>query len=530
MTTQELPDLQLLEEPRTGRARWRSDRLIVGALVVLAFALRVPNLGRAYWVDEGISVGIASHPLSQVPRLLREDGSPPLFYALLHFWMRLFGSSPAATHTLTLIISLVCVPLAYWAGKCLFDRRAGILAAALFATSPFLNWYSTETRMYPLVVALSIVGLTLAWRATRDRSWISGAGAVLAYAGLLYTHDWGIYLLGVTAVVLFGVALSARDRPMALAVALGAAAAVALWIPWLPSFLSQATNTAAPWAVRPEIGDFFADPSSALAGTVGAIVVPVVVIAVYWTRRERPLRDAQVAGLLCAIGLFTVLAGFIGAQIEPSWTVRYLAVAVAPFLLAASGALAPSRAGRITAIGVCVLLAGWSAIGTLLPNPNSRYAKSNAAAVAGAVSAQLRPGDLVVVTQTEQVPVLAYYLPAGVRYVTPTGPVADPQVVDWRNIVHRLQVARPCSAVGSAIDALPVGAHVLLVDPGRQLGASGSAWSTAVNAQVAAVDDMVMRSRSLTAVGLYRQAIKPKPFSPVKAELFAKTSGLATCA
>ena len=33
----------------------------VTALTVLALVLRVPNLGRAYWVDEGIAVGIASH-------------------------------------------------------------------------------------------------------------------------------------------------------------------------------------------------------------------------------------------------------------------------------------------------------------------------------------------------------------------------------------------------------------------------------------------------------------------------------------
>ncbi len=529
MTTQELADLQLTEELRPKRSRLRRDRLIIGGFVLLAFALRAPNLGRAYWVDEGISVGIASHPLNQIPNLLRQDGSPPLFYVILHFWMRLFGTAPTATHMLPLVVSLLCVPLAYWAGTRLFDRRAGIVAAALFATNPFLNWYSTETRMYPMVVALSILGVTWAWLAVRDRSWIAGVGAVLAYAGLLYTHDWGIYLTAVTALVLFGLALSARDHRLAAAIALATGAAFALWAPWLPSFLSQAQNTAAPWAVRPEIPDFFLDPASALGGTLGVVVVPVVVLAVYWTRRERTVGTAHVASLLCAIGIITVVAGFVAAQIEPSWTVRYLAVIVAPLLLAAAGALAPSRTGRMAVIGVCALLVGWSAIGSLLPNRNAKYAKSNVAAVAGAVAPRLAPGDLVVVTQTEQVPVLAHYLPAGLVYAAPTGPVKDPLVVDWRNIVHRLQVANPCSTVAPAIDALPVGASVLVVNPGKDLGASGSAWSKAVHAQLTAVNDMVMASRSLQEVGFYDQAIKPAPFSPVTAELFEKTSRLATC-
>jgi hypothetical protein len=46
------------------RERVSRDTLIVGALVVGAAALRLPTLTRAYWVDEGISVGIAGHPLT----------------------------------------------------------------------------------------------------------------------------------------------------------------------------------------------------------------------------------------------------------------------------------------------------------------------------------------------------------------------------------------------------------------------------------------------------------------------------------
>ncbi|HMC40057.1 MAG TPA: hypothetical protein VKI19_10380, partial [Acidimicrobiales bacterium] len=55
--------------PRLAAARpsiLARDRNVVGLLVLLALVLRVPNLGRAYWIDEGISVGIASHPLGRI--------------------------------------------------------------------------------------------------------------------------------------------------------------------------------------------------------------------------------------------------------------------------------------------------------------------------------------------------------------------------------------------------------------------------------------------------------------------------------
>src|SRR5918911_5552731 len=75
--------------------------LALAALVVGAAALRLRALAAPYWIDEGISVGIASHPLSAIPGVLREDGSPPLYYLLLHAWIALFGTSPRATHALS---------------------------------------------------------------------------------------------------------------------------------------------------------------------------------------------------------------------------------------------------------------------------------------------------------------------------------------------------------------------------------------------------------------------------------------------
>jgi 4-amino-4-deoxy-L-arabinose transferase-like glycosyltransferase len=502
---------------------------MVAALMVLAIVLRIPNLGRAYWIDEGISIGIASHPVRQIPGLLREDGSPPLFYILLHFWVRLFGTTPIATHLLVLVVSLLAIPLGYWAGTELFDRRAGLAAAALMATNPFLGWYSTETRMYPMVVVLAIVALTLSIRAVRDRSWRAGAGAVVAFAALLYTHNWGIYLFGATATLLGGLALARRHRRLALWIASGSAAVVLLWLPWVPSLLQQAQSTAAPWAVRPDIGYFFADQSTALGGTIGVVIAPLLAAGAWWVSRGRPADEVLLARLLCAIAILTALAGWLVAQVEPSWTVRYLAAVVAPFLLAAAGALASTRTGRAVVASACVLLVGWSVIGTLLPNPNAADAKSNVAAVAHAAAHALAPGDVVVVTQTEQLAVLAHYLPQGLIYVTPTGPVADPYVVDWRNLVSRLQKAQPCAAVNPIISTLPIGAHVLEINPVRQLGARHTKWYRAVNAQVADVDRLLARDPGLQAVASYAQAVKPRPYSPVIGELFQRVAGANPC-
>ncbi|HWD64946.1 MAG TPA: hypothetical protein VG405_07205, partial [Solirubrobacteraceae bacterium] len=101
---------------------WLRVGAFLVALCAISVAFRGINLAGQYWMDEGITVGIASHPLAQIPGVLRMDGSPPLFYLLLHVWMSLTGSSEVATHSLTLLIGTLCIPIGFWAGWSLFGK------------------------------------------------------------------------------------------------------------------------------------------------------------------------------------------------------------------------------------------------------------------------------------------------------------------------------------------------------------------------------------------------------------------------
>jgi hypothetical protein len=64
------------------------------------------------------------------------------------------------------------------------------------------------------------------------------------------------------------------------------------------------------------------------------------------------------------------------------------------------------------------------------------------------------------------VPVLRYYLPAGVRYADVTGPVQDPRVVDWRDALDRVQHSTVEHGLVPLVDALPANGHVFLVCTG----------------------------------------------------------------
>ena len=196
------------------------------------------------------------------------------------------------------------------------------------------------------------------------------------------------------------------------------------------------------------IGDFFADSSSALGGTLGFVVAPLLAAGAWWTRRRRPL-GRRPAGPAARRHRHPDRPGRLaGAQIEPSWTVRYLAVIVAPLLLAAAGALAPSSpgpGGRGRDLRAAGRLERDRLAAAEPERPLRQEQRGRRGPGRGPAAGSRRRGGRP--PRPSSWPCWPTTCPRGCVYITPTGPVSDPYVVDWRNIVSRLQQAQPCDAV-----------------------------------------------------------------------------------
>jgi mannosyltransferase len=440
----------------------------LGALVLLALVLRTNELGIGFWIDEGLSVGISDRPLSDIPHALRLDGSPPLYYLILHVWMALFGTTEEATRWFSVLCTLLAIPVSWWAARSLFGTRAGWMAAVLVATNPFLTRFAQEARMYALVALLALVACGAFGRAfTGDdsararRPW--AIVLAVALAALLYTHNWAIFFCAACgATWLFLVfrtphGVVRRDLLVTGAVAFGGA--LVLYLPWVPTTLYQAAHTGAPWSEAPTV--------LALLGSLGQMLGPFAQVALIlaagaglgalWSRHgERMSPAGRAAACLLAIGLGTVVLAWLGSQLSPAWANRYLAVGVAPLLLVSAAGLA--NAGRLGIAGLIVAAA--LAAGDTAPDD-----KSNVRDIADAVGPSLRSGDLVVSTQPEQIAALSYYLPDGLRYATITGPVSDTGVTDWRDGPERLRAATTARDLRPLLDTLRPGQRLALVQP-----------------------------------------------------------------
>jgi hypothetical protein len=500
-------------ERRPGRLRRLAAlpnwAIVSGTLVVLLAAsayVRTRALGGQFWIDEAITTGISLHPLSVIPGILRHDGNPPLYYLLLHFWMRAFGASETATHALSLLFGLLTIPVAMWAGWSLFGRRAGLIAAVFFAFNAWLTQYAEETRMYELMALLGLVATAafLHGFLFRRRRYLFLFAAALAL--MLYTHSWGIFFFAGSIIALIPVLAVTDDRRGVLRDAvLTFVAAGILFIPWIPNLIYQATHTGAPWSHAPGLGTPILISRDLLGGdrvTIALIIGCVAGLAALFTRRLRRSHDALALWTLLAIAVATLAVAWLSSQITPAYVSRYFAPVLPAILLIA--ALGCARAGIV---GLAVVIA---TIVFLVPHP-SQFAypvKSDMRDVAGQVAPLLHRGDLVVVAQPEQTPLAWYYLPPGLRYATSIGMAPDPSYMNWVDALGRLQRANPAATLDPLVAGLRGGQQLLYVQPLTEGVQNWEApWTRLVRRRAA-------EWGALLAADIRRGVLKPVAWAP----------------
>jgi len=436
------------------------DLAALGALLVILGLL----WGRArhtwYWLDEGIALGISSHPITDIPELLRQDSSPPLYYMALHLWTALFGASEGQTHLLSLLFALATVPASLWAGWSLFGRRTGWVFALLTAVNPFIAAYANETRMYSLVVLLALLATATFLHAFVHRCRAHVPIFALCLLLLMYSHNWGLLFgLGMVAASAVCLALSSERRPLLVDMALAFGAAALLYAPWVPTLLFQRAHTGLLSSLGPTLASVREDVSRLFGNPEVVAVLGVVAGWGLFGVVRRPWDRRAVAVLATAtVPVVTIVAGWYASGLGGAWVFRYLAVIVPPMLLLVAVGLGKEGRAALAALAVVIFLT--APIGEKGPP----HEKSNLRGIAESVSSRLHTGDFVI-SPAGEVPLLAHYLPKGLAFATPTGAVRDVHIADWRDITTRLRRSEPGLSTPRAIDMVPPGGHLLIVCP-----------------------------------------------------------------
>ena len=493
-------------------AAWTAP-VVIAVLTLLSLWLRSRELHAGFWIDEGISVGIAHEHWVSIPNLLHQDGSPPAYYMLLGLWIRVFGDSEIATHTLSLVFGLACIPVAFFAGRAIFGRITGLTCAVLAALDPFLTYYAQETRMYELEALLSLV---VAWSYVEGlirakRRWLPVF--VLSTVLLAYSHNWGLFAcVGLAAAT--AVAVRGRTRQFVIA----AVAVAVLYLPWVPTLLSQARHTGAPWSTRPSLHDLVLSAGSVLGGDTPFVALVLVGgVALWRIVRHRPGEEATVITALATMAAVTIAAAFISSQVSPAWTTRYFAVIAGPMILLAGHGIVRARGLGVAAlVAIVFIFAGYSV----------HNDKENARGIAHGVQPYLKPGELLISTHPEQTPVLRYYLGAGYRWATTLGPTADPHIYDWRDAVTRLEAAKAQPTMDKLLAGVQPGQEFVVFAPVfRDYRAWRAKWTKLVWRKATAWNWLLEndpRYKVVAHVASDEIALKENYFKPLQAFVYKR--------
>ena len=216
--------------------RRNREYLYLALVLIMAVFVRIIDLpARSLWYDELQTVTFSILPLDELLQSVRAfDPHPPLYYLQLHFWM-LFGVADWWIKLNSVIWSILALVMVYLVSRDLFDSPVALLAALIFALSPFAIAYAQEARMYAMLMFLGTGAFFFFQRSVERRNWWYLPPAMLFALGFLYTHGAGFMILVSLGSYALLILLESRfRRRQSFLVLLAALLAVLLLaIPWL---------------------------------------------------------------------------------------------------------------------------------------------------------------------------------------------------------------------------------------------------------------------------------------------------------
>jgi mannosyltransferase len=426
-------------EPPGDDAGKRAARYFVAALAAitaLGCTLRCIRLGgQSFWIDEVLSYTWIQEIDKRGVHELVTDIHGPL-HAFVIWLVAHVSRSEAALRAPSMVAGTTAVAALGLLGRALWGARAGLVAAALLAVSPFALYYSQECRNYAFTIVFAICSLWGTLRFFAAPSAKRAFALVLAeWAGIASNLNGLFFVVGLGA---WGVWNARRDRRALLAWC-GAHAALALLLaPYAWEITHQvrperlvgvetpfgeleplrgattfhpmalpytAFAFAAGYSLGPTLEELRADPAAAAAPKYWPMLA-LVVIGFGLPLGVGLARQRHGRGLLIVPAVVTAAwVVWVAATNVKPFNVRYLSVALPAFLLFVTAGLAalPRRLAAITAAAALVVSVASSWNYLFVP----RYGRDDVRGVVRYVAEHAAPEDAIL--QISLTDALRYY-------------------------------------------------------------------------------------------------------------------------
>jgi len=222
-------------------------------VLIISFVIRLWGLyAESAWIDEAYSIVLSKYTVSEIIKGTAADQHPPLYYLILHLWMKV-GDGVIHARFLSVIIGGLGVIQTLVFFKSLGGYTIGLLSGILIALSPMHIWFSQEARMYIFLSYFTIGATHMLWKGINDnrfRWWfLYSLFCLLA----LYTQYFSIFIIVAHGSWIITQYFCKKTSSLIINWVGSSAIVGFLFSPWLHIVIDQSKNHVLTWITTPSL-------------------------------------------------------------------------------------------------------------------------------------------------------------------------------------------------------------------------------------------------------------------------------------
>lgn len=147
-------------------------------------------------MDEPFTLFHSQQTLKELFTIFSWENNPPLFFIIIHFWIKMFGIDPVSARFLPMLFSSLAVIFVYKIGKQFINRQVAIFSSLLYTFSNIIIMEAHDARVYSLLVMLTLASMYYFLMVIKSEKkhtyWII---FTLTNALLVYSHFLSFFVL-----------------------------------------------------------------------------------------------------------------------------------------------------------------------------------------------------------------------------------------------------------------------------------------------------------------------------------------------
>jgi len=371
---------------------------------------------QSIWRDEAFSSLLSQKNIGEMLSLTAKDSNPPLYYLLLHYWMKFFGNSEIALRSVSLIFFCLGAYVFFLFLRNIFNHssRRSAIYLSLFVVNPVLHYYAFEARMYTMFGFFALASYYFFLK--KNYKFYS----IFIFLGLL-THYFMIFVLLSQILYLYSVRKKTNNNKTYLR---SLSISCLLFLPWILFVLiSKPSVNNSFWITKPKIETLIQLPGIIFTGyepgfqlqysilTLISILLTIILysVSLRTLKLKKSLHDNKSKNLILYLfiwSLFIPLIILVVSFIKPIFLPRYLIFSTMGLLLFFSYILPKTH--KFTEIALFTILITISLIYAQIQTLTRT--KANIREVAKVIKALIKPDDVVYVTHEFNFHPLQYYI------------------------------------------------------------------------------------------------------------------------